>query len=165
MWASSRVESATSAPTAAVVDRLLEPLGLVLKAGTWYLVATASDDDRGPRTYRVSRVHAAAVLDETFARPAGFDLRAHWADYQRDYAERAYRDSRDGAASRRPGAAAFPARSGRCRAQARAAMAEPDADGWARTTVPIESVAPRAPRAAAAGRRGRGASSRRSCAS
>ena len=35
------------------VDRILEPLGLVLKAGVWYLVAGA---DGQPRTYRVSRV-------------------------------------------------------------------------------------------------------------
>src|SRR5215212_7953344 len=35
------------------VDRVLEPLGLVLKAGVWYLVAGA---DGQPRTYRVSRV-------------------------------------------------------------------------------------------------------------
>ena len=34
------------------VDRILEPLGLVLKAGVWYLVAGV---DGQPRTYRVSR--------------------------------------------------------------------------------------------------------------
>src|SRR5215207_9922956 len=34
------------------VDRILEPVGLVLKAGVWYLVAMV---DGQPRTYRVSR--------------------------------------------------------------------------------------------------------------
>jgi predicted DNA-binding transcriptional regulator YafY len=69
------------------VDRVLEPLGVVLKAGTWYLVArpvepgAATGSTAGDvRTYRVSRILAANVLDETFERPTGFDLASHWAD-------------------------------------------------------------------------------------
>lgn len=58
-----------------VTERRLEPLGLVLKAGVWYLVAHR---DGEARTYRVSRIVAAEVLDETFERPADFDLAAHW---------------------------------------------------------------------------------------
>jgi predicted DNA-binding transcriptional regulator YafY len=56
------------------VDRVLEPLGLVLKNGVWYLVAAGSGE---PRTYRVSRVLSLETRDE-FDRPAGFDLAAHW---------------------------------------------------------------------------------------
>ena len=67
------------------VDRVLEPLGLVLKAGVWYLVAAA---DGQPRTYRVSRVTRVESLDGHFERPAGFDLAAFWAEasaaYERD---------------------------------------------------------------------------------
>ena len=67
------------------VDRILEPLGLVLKAGVWYLVAAA---DGQPRTYRVSRVSRVQPLDGPFERPAGFDLAAFWAEassaYERD---------------------------------------------------------------------------------
>src|SRR5262249_54890432 len=37
-----------------VVERDLEPLGLVLKAGVWYLIARAGNST--PRTYRVSKV-------------------------------------------------------------------------------------------------------------
>jgi predicted DNA-binding transcriptional regulator YafY len=55
--------------------RLLDPLGLVCKAGTWYLVARR---DGELRTYRVSRVVELTVLDEGFARPAGFDLGRFW---------------------------------------------------------------------------------------
>ena len=59
-----------------VVERTIEPLGLVLKAGTWYLVAS----HRGQaRTYRVSRIAALDALDERFERPAGFDLIEQWA--------------------------------------------------------------------------------------
>jgi predicted DNA-binding transcriptional regulator YafY len=67
------------------VDRLLEPLGLVLKAGVWYLIARA---DGQPRTYRVSRVIRVTALDERFERPEGFDLAAFWTEsssaYERD---------------------------------------------------------------------------------
>ncbi len=58
-----------------VVDRELEPLGLVLKAGDWYLVARAGRD---ARTYRLSNILALAVHDETFARPKKFDLEHYW---------------------------------------------------------------------------------------
>src|SRR5438093_4765271 len=67
------------------VDRVLEPLGLVLKAGVWYLVAAA---DGQPRTYRVSRVSRVEPLDDPFDRPGDFDLAAFWAEasaaYERD---------------------------------------------------------------------------------
>lgn len=67
------------------VDRVLQPLGLVLKAGIWYLVAAADDQ---VRTYRVSRVRTAAGQDETFERPRDFDLAGYWAEasaaYERD---------------------------------------------------------------------------------
>ena len=59
------------------VERSLEPLGLVLKAGVWYLVATS---DEQVRTYRVSRITAASPLDEPFTRPPDFDLPAYWAE-------------------------------------------------------------------------------------
>jgi predicted DNA-binding transcriptional regulator YafY len=123
----------------AVVDRELQPLGLVLKAGTWYLVASAHDAARGPRTYRVSRVLAAAALDETFSRPDGFDLAEHWTAYQRDYERRVYRAEttvRLSAAGRQLLflIGGYPAR------VAHAAMSAPGADGWAVTTVPIESL-------------------------
>ena len=59
------------------VERVLEPLGLVLKGGIWYAVASVED---GIRTYRLSRVVGARLLDESFERPAGFDLASHWAE-------------------------------------------------------------------------------------
>jgi predicted DNA-binding transcriptional regulator YafY len=67
------------------VDRVLEPLGLVLKAGVWYLVAAA---DAQPRTYRVSRVSRVRTIEGSFERPEEFDLAAFWAEssaaYERD---------------------------------------------------------------------------------
>lgn len=65
-----------------IVSRLLGPLGLVLKGGVWYLVATSSDQIR---TYRVSRVVGATVLDERADRPAGFELATYWAESSAAY--------------------------------------------------------------------------------
>ncbi|MEC3975116.1 helix-turn-helix transcriptional regulator [Amycolatopsis sp. H20-H5] len=62
-----------------VAERLLEPLGLVLKAGVWYLVARVPEDD-ALRTYRVSRIVSAEEVDERFERPAGFNLARWWRD-------------------------------------------------------------------------------------
>jgi predicted DNA-binding transcriptional regulator YafY len=58
------------------VERTLDPLGLVLKAGVWYLVASVGGSE--PRTYRASRVIEAELLDETFSPPDGFELAAFW---------------------------------------------------------------------------------------
>ena len=67
------------------VERRIEPLGLVLKAGTWYCMARAEGQ---VRTYRLSRVTRAIAGDERFERPAGFDLAGQWAEasaaYERD---------------------------------------------------------------------------------
>ncbi len=66
------------------VRRLLDPLGLVLKAGVWYLVAL-SGRARSLRTFRVSRVRTVKVLDEDVQRPDDFDLARHWSEASDDF--------------------------------------------------------------------------------
>jgi predicted DNA-binding transcriptional regulator YafY len=57
--------------------RRVDPLGLVLKAGTWYLVAA----DRGtPRTYRVAGIVQARPEPSGVQRPPHFDLAAWWVE-------------------------------------------------------------------------------------
>lgn len=65
-----------------VVQRTIDPLGLVLKGGAWYLIARRSV---GMRVYRVSRIAAVRPLDETFERPAGFELTTFWAEWSRAF--------------------------------------------------------------------------------
>jgi hypothetical protein len=84
-------------------------------------------------------VLAAAVLDDRFERPPGFDLPAHWGEYQQDYAARIFHGT---ARIRLSGAGRqllFLIGTPAARA-GRAAMSLPDEDGWTTTTVPIESV-------------------------
>ena len=57
------------------VEREVDPLGLVAKGSAWYLVARVGDD---VRSYRISRVANATVLDQRCVIPAGFDLAAFW---------------------------------------------------------------------------------------
>jgi predicted DNA-binding transcriptional regulator YafY len=64
------------------VNRILEPLGLVLKAGVWYVVAAAEGQIR---TYRVSRFSRATPGEATFQRPGDFDLAAYWSESIAEY--------------------------------------------------------------------------------
>ncbi len=58
-----------------VSERLVNPLGLVVKGGVWYLVASR---DGEMRSYRVSRIQQANMGDEPCERLAAFDLAAYW---------------------------------------------------------------------------------------
>jgi predicted DNA-binding transcriptional regulator YafY len=62
--------------------RTVHPLGLVLKAGIWYLVAAREGK---ARTWRVSSILQAVLLDKPVLRPKGFDLAAHWRESVRRF--------------------------------------------------------------------------------
>jgi predicted DNA-binding transcriptional regulator YafY len=69
----------------AAAERTVDTYGLVVKAGTWYLLA----GDRGePRLYRVSRVEGAEVGEVPAARPPGLDLEELWQQLRRRVEER-----------------------------------------------------------------------------
>jgi predicted DNA-binding transcriptional regulator YafY len=72
--------------------REVGPLGLVNKAGTWYLVAIRSatrepqaGKDAGPVVYRVGRVTSARLLTAEAGRPDGFDLAAFWERWSAEF--------------------------------------------------------------------------------
>jgi deazaflavin-dependent oxidoreductase (nitroreductase family) len=119
------------------VTRTLAPLGVVLKAGRWYLVAAR---DGEPFTYRVGSFLAVEVLDESFERPEGFDLAAFWQEWTAQFEQRVYRDEavvRMTADALARMVHIFPPAMSR---GAAAAATEPDEAGWLRTVVPIESI-------------------------
>ena len=76
LWLDRRLKLTYRRTLDRVVDRTVDPYGLVCKAGTWYMLAGVGGQ---PRVYRVSRIEDAQMTDETFERPRRFDLRAAWA--------------------------------------------------------------------------------------
>jgi len=66
-------------------ERVLDPLGLVAKGSIWYLV---SQIEGSIRSYRVSRVQEATILEETFIRPADFDLERFWEESSARFKDR-----------------------------------------------------------------------------
>jgi predicted DNA-binding transcriptional regulator YafY len=120
----------------AVSDLVVDPLGLVLKGGAWYLVARHR---REPRTYRVAAIERAQLLDERFVRPAKFELAAFWGESTRRFEQGVYRDF----ATLRVSAIGMDRLRGFSPIVAQAVdrtAGRPDRRGWRRVTVPIESV-------------------------
>jgi predicted DNA-binding transcriptional regulator YafY len=112
------------------VDRRLEPYGLVLKAGRWYVVAGP-----GPRTYRVDQILDLTVREEEFTPPADFDLAAYWRSYQADFHARRYQGE---AVVRLAPLAAASLTGAAARALTETRVEEPD--GRVRAVLPIESL-------------------------
>ena len=119
------------------VRRSVDPLGLVLKAGVWYLAARVGN---GVRTYRLSNILELEVGDESFERPPDFDLAAWWLASTRRFEKELAVDT----AQLRVSAAGMKALRDLGAAVAQAAEAsasEADEAGWRRVTIPIESIA------------------------
>ncbi len=117
------------------VERTLEPYGLVLKAGVWYLVARAGDDHR---VYRVDRFVSVVPLDQGFTRDEGFDLPGFWEERSAAFARSILRES---VVLRLTEAGTRALRYVTDRAAAEEALARGETDGQGRTTVtlPVES--------------------------
>jgi predicted DNA-binding transcriptional regulator YafY len=118
--------------------RVLDPYGLVLKSGHWYLVAGT---DGAVRTYRVAQLERVQPLAERFERPAAFDLASHWADFLDGFDRRRHR----GEALVRLSPQLLdhlPHLLEPALARAARDTARPDGpDGWVTVRLPLESVA------------------------
>ena len=65
------------------VAYVVAPLGLVNKAGVWYLVAMSVS---GLVTvFRAGRIASARILDQPAHRPPGFDLAGFWQQWSREF--------------------------------------------------------------------------------
>jgi predicted DNA-binding transcriptional regulator YafY len=120
----------------AEVTRRLEPHGLVLKAGTWYVVARR---DGAMRTYRVDQIVSATPSDSTFTAEPGFDLAGYWHSYLAEF----HRQLHTGHAVVRlsvPGVRRMRHLLSATAVTAVETTGTADADGWVRARVPIESA-------------------------
>ena len=66
------------------VQRDLDPIAIVLKAGVWYLIGRAETI----RVYRIANVKALILLGEKFNRPGDFDVGVFWADWSQKFETR-----------------------------------------------------------------------------
>jgi predicted DNA-binding transcriptional regulator YafY len=134
VWADRQIR-ATYRSWKGEARRLLSPLGLVMKAGTWYLVAGAHGV---PRTYRVSNLAAVEILDSCTQRPRSFDLPAFWSDATRDF-ESALRS---GAARVRlsPAGVKLLADWNPAASAAVASQSATQPDGWIEARIPMEPL-------------------------
>jgi predicted DNA-binding transcriptional regulator YafY len=114
---------------------------VVLKAGTWYLVAShAGANHAGAvRSYRVWRIQDLRVLPERFERPGEFDLADYWRGHLAEFDARRHVDH----AVIRLSADAYdrlPSVREPAVVQAAQRTATPDGDGRLRVTIPVESL-------------------------
>jgi predicted DNA-binding transcriptional regulator YafY len=142
VWASRRIRIRYERWGRREVTRVLEPLGLILKAGNWYLAGRCEGTDR---TYRISRVLELDDLGETFERPADFDLARYWQEWSEQFERRMF--PRVATVRMSPRAQALvPFYTGAVGARAlREAVesgAEPDTDGWLTVELPVEPGQP-----------------------
>lgn len=122
------------------VERELEPYGLVLKAGAWYLCARVAAGGGSFRVYRIDRFTAVEAGEERFERVAEFDLPAFWQERAEQFArsilraEVVLRLSPEGV--RRLGHVVDPLSA----REALARAGEPDGGGRVTVTLPVESL-------------------------
>ncbi|HZY68991.1 MAG TPA: YafY family protein [Devosia sp.] len=117
-----------------VSERVVEPLGLVLKGGVWYLVAQR---ETGFRTYRLTQIQALTPLEEHFQRPVDFDLPRHWRETTASFEREIYVGVARVRATRR-GVSRLKEISQRVKEEIEAQEPQFDGNGWAVFDVPIE---------------------------
>ncbi|MFI7317533.1 helix-turn-helix transcriptional regulator [Streptomyces venezuelae] len=120
------------------VERELEPYGLVLKAGVWYLCARVPESG-AYRVYRIDRFTAVVAGGERFARDEEFDLPGFWEERAEQFARAILRSE---VVVRLSAAGVRQLPYATDRAVAREAMetaGEPDASGRVTVTLPVEN--------------------------
>ncbi len=118
------------------VARELGPLGLVLKAGTWYLVAAADDK---PRMYRVSNIKTLSVTDIPARRPPRFNLARYWSAAAKEFETRLLKDRATVRLSTK-GLRILRDLSPAAHEAATANHRPCKPEGWIKTEIPIEAI-------------------------
>lgn len=118
------------------VTRELDPLGLVLKAGIWYLVAASKGQ---PRTYRISNIRELEPLTTNAQRPARFDLERYWKTWSKEFEARLMRERATVRLSAR-GLRILRDISPAAAEAVDAAHRKVKPDGWVKAEIPIETI-------------------------
>ena len=136
LWKDRRIRMLYSSWTS-TRERVVEPLGLVLKAGNWYLVARQGNDIR---MFRVAEIRSAVDDGSGFDRPEAFDLATWWAAQTKAFETNIYTSTAVVLVT--PAGRQLLERMNPTIRQAITATASTaEADGRFRLRIPIESVA------------------------
>lgn len=137
VWQDRKLYLTYRLPFGNQAERSFSPLGLVAKAGVWYLVCARNGKFR---VLRVSDVLNARPSDESFQRPEDFDLVAFWREWcaayegNRPYYPVTVRVAPDLVSH-------LPQYFGdRIRETITQEAGQPDAEGWITLTLPFETL-------------------------
>jgi predicted DNA-binding transcriptional regulator YafY len=130
------------------ITRTLEPYGIVLKAGKWYVVArdapesvrSAPEKIRELRTYRINHILWLRDTGERFTRADGFELAAFWASSVAGFRAGLWQGEATIRLSREGRGRMTELMSHAVVSAAEASASAPDQDGWVTAVVPIESL-------------------------
>nr|WP_330218413.1 WYL domain-containing protein [Sporosarcina globispora] len=82
VWEEKKLQIQYEKADKQTIERVVEPLGLVAKGNTWYLIA---ESDEQIKSYRVSRIVDAELINEKFSRPNDFDLAEYWQESKQKF--------------------------------------------------------------------------------
>ena len=118
-----------------LVEREIEPLGLAMKAGVWYLVAHVKDN---ARVYRVSNIVEVTTLN-SFTPPEDFDLVRFWKEHCQKFEEEIFVGEATANVTE-AGLALLERLGSQVAAAARMSATTKDSSGRMRVVFPIEAV-------------------------
>ncbi len=137
VWASQRIAMRYES-WKKTSDRVVEPLGLVLKAGHWYLAARVPGRE-GALAFKLAAVLSLQVLDQPFTPPPRFDLAAWWRRSTARFEAGVYTTTARLRVTEE-GYTRLCRFSPAVAAAAQDSVAPCEPEGWAEVQVPIESV-------------------------
>lgn len=120
-------------------QRLIKPLGLVLKAGVWYTAALA-DESKEPRVYRLSNIHKLSMTGEGFRHPKKFDLAAFWKEATTRFETDIYSDVATVRVTKRGMKRILELSATASKAAKRTAVSDSEKGAWTKIIIPIESI-------------------------
>ncbi len=120
-----------------ISERQIKPLGLVLKAGIWYLAALA-DGQTQARTYRLSNIQQLIPGMTGFVYPKTFRLAAYWQAATQRFETDIYTGRAVVLAT--PQGLRHIKEFSALVAEAASRSAKPESAGWTQLTLPIESI-------------------------
>ena len=80
VWADQRI-SIFYESWKGTVQRDLDAIAVVLKAGVWYLIGRAQT----MRVYKIANIQSMTILDSTFERPSDFDVSQFWGEWVKSF--------------------------------------------------------------------------------